>query len=1016
MNFTDIFIKRPVLAISISLLITLLGLQALKNMSVRQYPDMTNTVIKVTTNYYGASSDLIQGFITQPLQQAIAQADNIDYINSTSQMGSSVITVNMKLNTDPNGALADVLSRVNSVKSQLPSEAEDSSLDLSTGSTTSVLYISFYSDTLSAPQITDYLNRVITPQLFTVNGISKVNLYGGSDFALRVWLDPVKMATYNLTATDVLNVLQANNYQSSAGQIIGYFTLLNTDAQTQVSDVEGLENLVVSSKDGTIVKIKDIAKISMENNHDNYRALANGTQAILVGIDATPTANPLDIAKAVNEKLPDFEKNLPTAIKMMPIYDSTIAIEDSIHEVIVTIIEAAIIVLIVITFFMGSLRAVTIPIITIPLSMIGVLMVMSIFGFTINLMTLLAMVLAIGLVVDDAIVVVENVDRHIKSGIDPFKAAIIGTREIAIPVISMTITLGAVYSPIALMGGITGSLFKEFALTLAGSVFISGIIALTLSPMMCSKILKKNAVESKFEKSVNTFLKKLTDLYSIALDHVLHNRATIIISAIIIFLSLPLLLKYTASELAPYEDMGAFMMMTKGPNSANLDYLQDGMQKLAKNSLDDPAIKSTISFAGVPASNQGMSILVLKDYDERDKVGEIIKRLTPKISDNPNMIASLIQMPSLPGASSGYPIQLVIMTPNNFEQLYSVTEELKTKLVNSGIFAFIDSDLTYDSGTTEITVNREKAGAYGITMKDIGSTLSTMISDGYVSRVAISGRAYEVIPQVERINRLTPETLNKYYIRSQNGEMIPLSSVINIKIKTEPRVLSQMAQQNAATISMVLMPSATMGDAINFFESEIIPNLPIGYTHDYKGESRQYVTEGSSLAATFALAIFIIFLVLACQFESWKDPCVILIAVPLAISGALLMLSLGLATMNIYTEVGIITLVGLISKHGILICEVCKEQQLKHNLSRIEAIKIAATIRLRPILMTTAAMVAGLLPLLKASGAGAESRFSIGLVIVAGLSIGTIFTLFVLPVIYSFVGQIHKPILETNNL
>lgn len=1016
MNFTDIFIKRPVLAISISLLITLLGLQALKGMAVRQYPNMTNTVIKVTTSYYGASSDLIQGFITQPLQQAIAQADNIDYISSTSQMGTSTITVNMKLNTDPNGALADVLSRVNSVKSQLPSEAEDSSLDLSTGSTTSVQYISFYSDTLSAPQITDYLDRVITPQLFTINGISKVNLYGGSEFALRVWLDPSKMATYNLTTTDVLNVLQANNFQSSAGQIIGWFNLLNTDAQTQVVDVEGLQNLVISSNNGSIVKVQDIAKISMEISHDSYRALANGKQAILIGIDATPTANPLDITKAVNAKLPEFEKNLPSSIKMMPIYDSTIAIDDSIHEVIETIIEAATIVLIVITCFMGSFRAVIIPIITIPLSMIGVIMLMSLFGFSINLMTLLAMVLAIGLVVDDAIVVVENVDRHIKSGVAPFKAAILGTREIAIPVISMTITLGAVYSPIALMGGITGSLFKEFALTLAGSVFISGIIALTLSPMMCSKLLKQNEKESKFESIVNTLLKKLTDAYTRALDQVLHNRGTIIVVAILIFTSLPLLLKYTASELAPYEDMGALMMMSKGPNSANLDFLQDSMGKLAQKSLKDSAVESTISFAGVPASNQGMSILVLKDYTQRDSVSEIIKRLTPAVSNNPNMTASIMQLPALPGASSGYPVQLVLMTPNSFEQLYSVTNDVIEKLQQSGLFIFIDSDLTYDSGTIEITVNREKAGAYGITMKDIGSTLSSMVADGYISRVAIDGRAYEIIPQVERKDRLTPESLNKYFVRSQSGSMVPLGSVINLKVKTKPRVLSQMAQQNAATISMVLNPSSTMGDALNFFNNEIIPNLPAGYTNDYKGESRQYATEGSSLAATFMLAIFIIFLVLACQFESWRDPCVILIAVPLAVSGALLMLSFGIATMNIYTEVGIITLVGLISKHGILICEVCKEQQLKNGLNRMEAIKIAASIRLRPILMTTAAMVAGLLPLLSASGAGAESRFSIGLVIVAGLSIGTLFTLFVLPVIYTFIGQQHKPLQDTQNI
>ncbi len=1016
MNFTDIFIKRPVLAVSISLLITLLGLQAFSKLAVRQYPDMTNTVITVTTSYYGANSDLIQGFITQPLQQAIAQADNIDYITSTSQMGTSTITVNMKLNTDPNGALADVLSRVNSVRSQLPSEAQDPSLTLSTGSSTSVLYLSFYSDTLSAPQITDYLNRVISPQLFTVNGISKVNLYGGSNFALRIWLNPAKMALYGLTASDVLAVLQANNYQASAGQVIGYYNLFNTDAQTQVTDTEGLEELIVSTSKGTVVKIKDLAIVTMETSHDSYRALANGSQAVLIGIDATPTANPLDIAKDVNKLLPAFEKNLPPSIKMQPIYDSTVAIDESINEVIHTIVEAAIIVLIVITLFMGSFRAVIIPIITIPLSMIGVLMLMDVCGFSINLLTLLAMVLAIGLVVDDAIVVVENVDRHIKEGATPFVASIRATREIAVPVISMTITLCAVYSPIALMGGITGSLFKEFALTLAGAVLISGIIALTLSPMMCSKMLKQETKESFFAKLVNTVLNKVTDLYTKALTEILGYRRIIIFSSAIIFCSLPFLFKYTASELAPYEDNGAYMIMSKGTNTANLDLLQDGLSKINKTVLEDPAINATIGFAGMPASNQALSIAVLKDYSEREDISTVMSRITSKISSNPNLTAQSVMPAALPGASSGYPIQLVIMTPNSFAQLSEVTTDIVAKLQKSGLFAFIDPDLSFDSATVEITVNRQKAGAYGITMKDIGSTLSTMVADGYINRVAIDGRAYEVIPQVIRAERLTPESLNSYYVRAQDGTMIPLGSIIEVTTKSSPRVLSQMSQQNAVTISMVLLPSVSMGQAISFFEEEIIPNLPAGYTHDYKGESRQFVTEGSSLVTTFGLAIVIIFLVLACQFESWKDPCVILIAVPLAMSGALLMLALGLATMNIYTQVGLITLVGLIAKHGILMCEVSKEQQLLHGADRIEAIKVAASIRLRPILMTTAAMVAGLLPLLIASGAGAQSRFAIGLVIVAGLSIGTIFTLFVLPVIYSIVGQKHKPLPDTDHI
>lgn len=1010
--FTDIFIKRPVLAVCISLLITLLGLQSLKNMAVRQYPDMTNTVITVTTSYYGAGADLIQGFITAPIEQAVAQADNIDYMTSSSKMGSSTITIYMKLNTDPNGALADVMSRVNSVKSQLPSDAQDPTISLSTGSTTSVLYIAFSSDVMDGPQITDYLNRVVIPQLFTVNGVAKVNLYGGNEYALRIWIDPLKLAAHQLTAQDVVNVLKANNFQTSSGQINNYYTLMNTNTNTQVANADELSELIVASKNGAVVRMKDVAKISMATSHDSFRSIANGQKGVVAAIDATPTANPLDIAAGVTALMPTLEKGLPSTLKMNTIYDSTISIDESINEVIHTIVEAAIIVLVVITLFMGSFRAVVIPIITIPLSMIGVIMLMSLFGFSINLMTLLAMVLAIGLVVDDAIVVVENVDRHIKNGLSPFKAAIIGTREIAIPVISMTITLGAVYSPIALMGGITGSLFTEFALTLAGSVLISGIIALTLSPMMCSKMLKAEEKPGKFESIVNRILNRITEIYTGMLDVVLTTRTPIVIVAIVIMASLPLLFKYCSSELAPYEDSGAFMMMGKAPTNANLDYIEDGIKKLNNEAAKDPAVLNTLGMIGTPASNQGMAILVLKEFNEREKQSEVIKRVSPLLTKSPNINATVFQMPPLPGSSSGLPMQFVLMTPNSFEELYDVSEQVMEKARKSGLFVYFDSDLSYDSPTLYIDVDRKKAGAYGITMSDIGQTLSTIIADGYVNRVSIDGRSYEVIPQSERIERMNPDSLNKYFVKSQSGDMISLRSILNVKVKAEPATLSKMSQQNAATLSFALSPGVNMGEAVSFFENEVVPTLPAGYTHNYKGESRQFTTEGSSLASTFALAVFIIFLVLACQFESWRDPCVILIAVPLAISGALLFLSVGMASLNIYTEVGLITLVGLISKHGILICEVSREEQLKNGCSKIEAVKRAASVRLRPILMTTAAMVAGLVPLLTAAGAGAESRFSIGLVIVAGLSIGTMFTLFVLPVIYSFVGENHKPLPE----
>ncbi|WP_217518949.1 multidrug efflux RND transporter permease subunit [Vibrio metschnikovii] len=1011
MRFTDVFIKRPVLAVSISFLIALLGLQAMFKMQVSEYPEMTNTVITVSTSYYGASADLIQGFITQPLEQAVAQADNIDYMTSQSVLGSSKITVYMKLNTDPNAALADILAKTNSVRSQLPKEAEDPSVSMSTGSTTAVLYLGFTSNEIDSSQITDYLQRVINPQLYAINGISSIDLYGGMKYALRVWLDPAKMAAFNLTAKDVMGVLSANNYQSATGQITGEFVLFNGSADTQVSSVEELKNLVVKTDSSNIIRLADIAKVSLAKSHDSYRASANGQEAVVAAINAAPSANPINIAKDVLDVLPELERNMPSTIKMNVMYDSTVAINESIHEVIKTIIEAALIVLVVITLFLGSLRAVIIPIITIPLSLIGVAMVMQAMGFSWNLMTLLAMVLAIGLVVDDAIVVLENIDRHIKEGESPFRAAIIGTREIAVPVISMTLTLGAVYAPIALMGGITGALFKEFALTLAGAVFVSGIIALTLSPMMCSKMLKANEIPSKFEQTVHHLLDKLTQRYDRMLQAVMLHRPVVIAFAIIVFASLPVLFKFIPSELAPSEDKGVIMLLGTGQSNANLDYLSNTMHEVNKILSDQPEVQFAQVFTGVPNSNQAFGIASMFPWSERQaSQAEVTKRVGHLVQDIPGMAVTAFQMPELPGAGSGLPIQFVITTPNAFESLFTIASDVLTQVKASPLFIYSDLDLNYDSATMKINIDKDKAGAYGVTMQDIGMTLGTMMADGYVNRIDLDGRSYEVIPQVERKYRLNPESMKNYFVRASDGNMIPLGSLITIDVVAEPRSLPHFNQLNSATVGAVPAPGTAMGDAIAWFENIAETQLPKGYSHDYMGEARQYVTEGSALYVTFGLALAIIFLVLAIQFESIRDPLVIMVSVPLAICGALIALAWGASTMNIYSQVGLITLVGLITKHGILICEVAKEEQLHNKLSRIDAVMAAAKVRLRPILMTTAAMIAGLIPLMYATGAGAAQRFSIGIVIVAGLSIGTLFTLFVLPVIYSYLAEKHKPL------
>ena len=1011
MRFTDIFIRRPVLAISISLMIALLGLQAIFKMQVRQYPDMTNTVVTISTAYYGASADLIQGFITQPLEQAIAQADNIDYITAKSIMGMSTITVQMKLNTNPNAALADILAKVNSVRAQLPQDTQDPTISLSTGGGTGVLYLGFTSKTLSSSQITDYIERVVKPQLFTVGGVAKVDMYGGVPFALRVWLDPQKMAAFNLSASDVTHVLQANNYQSAVGQANNDFVLYNGSANTQSNSPAALEKLVVSSNNGQVIRLGDIAKVTLSRSSDSYRATANGQEAVVGAIEAAPSANPINIAKDVRKLLPTIERNMPSTIKMTIMYDSTIAINDSIHEVIKTILEAALIVLVVIALFIGSLRSVIIPIITIPLSLIGVALVMQLFDFSWNLMTLLALVLAIGLVVDDAIVVLENVERHIKLGQTPFRAAILGTREIAIPVISMTIALGAVYAPIALMGGLTGSLFKEFALTLAGAVFISGIIALTLSPVMCATFLKENEAPNKFELMVHGFLDRLTLRYEKMLTGIMHMRSVVIVFALCACASLPFLFKFIPSELAPAEDNGVVVFMGTAPANANLDFIQDTMDQVNKVLTSEKSVEYAQIFSGIPSANQAFGLATLKPWSQRDQSQtEVANDVTEKIKNIPQMAITAFQMPSLPGAGSGLPVQFVITTPNNFKSLFQVAAEMLTKVKDNPMFVYSDLDLKYDSATMNIDIDKDKAGAYGVTMQAIGNTLSTMLAGGDINRVDILGRSYKVIPQVERKDRFNPKDLNNYYVKTSSGDLIPLGSLVTIKVTPAPPTLPSFNQQNAATIGAVLAPGTSIGEAVSWLNTESAKVLPKGYGHDYLGESRQYVTEGNALYATFGLALAIIFLVLAIQFESLRDPLVILVSVPLAICGALIALAWGATTLNIYSQIGLITLIGLITKHGILICEVAKEEQLYHGKNRMDAVMEAAKIRLRPILMTTCAMIAGLVPLLYASGAGAASRFSIGVVIVAGLSIGTLFTLFVLPVIYTFLASEHKPL------
>lgn len=1020
MKFTDLFIKRPVLSICISLLIVILGLQAIFKLPVREYPEMTTTVVTVSVNYAGADANVMQAFVTSMLEESIAQADNIDYMTSASRPSSSTITVKMKLNTDPDSALSDISAQVNAVRAKLPKGIDDPSISVSSGAMNAILFISFRSQALISPQVTDYIERVVKPQIFTVDGVSKVNIFGGSSFALRIWLDPQKMAGYNLSAPMVANALASNNLQTAAGNANGYFTVYKNRVESTTRSVGELENLVIqTTQDGQQIKLKDIATVELDKSSDVARATANGSDTVIMAIESASTANPLTVAKDIYPLFEKIQASFPPSITAEIIYDKTTAINNAIAEVIKTILEATVIVLVVITLFLGSLRAMIIPVLTIPISLIGVIMLLQAFGFSINLMTLLALILAIGLVVDDAIVVLENVDRHVKEGLSPFNAAIIGTREIAVPVIAMTITLCAVYAPMALMSGVTGSLFKEFALTLAGAVFISGIIALTLSPMMSSRILQENSEPSKLEKCVEGFLHRITACYTNLLTLVMASRKFILVFALMIFTTLPFLFNALSSEVAPSEDRGAVMGVATAPSNTNLDYVQEVLKPFMDQVKEIPEVHFSQMIAGIPSSSGAFLIISLKDWADRQRSqAQVLAQVNNLAKSTAEASISAFAFPEISTGESGLPFSFVITTADDYRGLSQVAQDFLLAAQKSGQFFFNSLDLKFDTATMRIKVDRDKLGAYGITMQQLSSTLGSFLSGAIMTRVDIDSRSYPIISQVERKDRLNPQDLNNYYVNASNGQAVPLGALISMELETQPASLNRFNQLNSATISGVV--SGSIGDAVKWAETFAAEHLPTGYKYDFLSESRQYIQEGNALALTFLLAVIMIYLVLAIQFESWRDPMVILVSVPLAVSGALLVLNIlslpffakAGSTLNIYSQVGLITLVGLITKHGILMCEVAKEEQLHRGLSRIEAITYAAKIRLRPILMTTAAMIAGLIPLLFATGAGAVSRFSIGVVIIAGLAIGTLFTLFVLPVIYSFLASEHKPLKE----
>ncbi|MGE0286805.1 MAG: multidrug efflux RND transporter permease subunit [Bradyrhizobium sp.] len=1006
-SFTDIFIKRPVLSVVVSLLILLIGFRAAMVLPIRQYPKLSNTVVNITTVYPGASAALIQGFITTPIEQAVASAEGVDYITSSSVQGTSTIQVYIKLNFDPNQALTEVLAKVNSVKYLIPKESNDPIVTKTTGQTTAVMYLGFSSEELNGSAISDYLTRVVQPVLSTVDGVASADILGGQTFAMRIWLDPVKMAGRNITPGEVAVAIAANNYQAAAGQAKGYFIVSNVQTNTDLRNVEQFKRMIVKAKDGGFVRMEDIATVELAAQSSDASVAFNGEHAIFIGVQATPQGNPLTLVRGVRALMPEIERNLPPSMKMKVAYDSTKFIQSSIDEVKATLIEAVLIVVAVIFLFLASFRSVIIPVVTIPLSLIGVCTLMLMAGFSFNLLTLLAMVLAIGLVVDDAIVVVENIHRHLEEGKSPVQASLQGAREIVGPVISMTITLAAVYAPIGFLGGLTGSLFREFAFTLAGSVIVSGIIALTLSPMMCSVFLK-DADEGRFAKLVNRVFGAMTRWYGRKLARSLDYKPITLMFAATILGLVGFLYMHTSKELAPEEDQGIVFAVTKAPKYANIDYINFYGEKLDKAFQKFPETDLRFVLNGINGAQNGFAGMLLHPWDERKRSSIKLKPLVQgELSKIEGVQAFAFNLPPLPGGPGGLPVQMVISSTADFRAVYEQMEKLKAAARKSGLFIVSDSDLAFNQPTVKVKIDRAKASDLGVNMQQLGGTLATLLGGNYINRFNLEGRSYQVIPQVPRGRRLSPESLGGYYVGTSSGQQVPLSTLVSIDTGTDPNALTHYNQLNSATFQAVPMPGVTVGQAVDFLESEA-KNLPSGFSHDYLADARQYVNEGNQLAITFGFALIIIFLVLAAQFESLRDPLVIMISVPMAIVGALIPLFFGLATVNIYTQVGLLTLVGLITKHGILMVEFANELQVNERLDRRAAIEQAARIRLRPILMTTAAMVTGLIPLLTASGAGAASRFSIGLVVVAGMSIGTLFTLFVLPAVYVVLATDHR--------
>ena len=1004
MKWTDLFIRRPVLALVVSALILVFGLKSASTLPVNQYPQTQNAIVTITTAYFGADPETIAGFITQPLEAAIAQAQGIDYLSSTSISGISTIIATLQLNYDANKALTQINTQISSVRNQLPPQAQQPILTVQVGQSTAAMYLGFYSDVIPNNSTTDYLLRVVKPKLDSVAGVQNAEILGGRKFALRAWLDRDRMAGVGVGADDVYNALAANNYLSAVGSTKGEMVAVDLVAGTDLHTLDEFRKLVVKRNGADIVYLDQVATVSLGSDDYNTNVAFSGKQSVFIGIKVAPDANLLDVAERVRAVLPDIQKQLPTGLVGNIVYDSTKFITTSIDEVVATLLEALLIVTVVIFLFLGSFRAVAVPVIAMPLSLIGTFFLMQVLGYSINLLTLLALVLAIGLVVDDAIIVVENVDRHMKEGKSPLEASLIAARELGNPILAMTVVLIAVYIPIGFQGGLTGALFTEFAFTLASAVAVSGVVALTLSPMMCSRIFTEGQETTPFVKKIDAIFDRVHHRYQTLLRDLLSTWQVIIVMGVFLLGGVAYLYATAHSELAPVEDQGIVLMQASGPPNATVNQMQTYADQIQKIAAAEPEYLQMFQITSATSSFGGV---LMKDWNERSRSASAFQQdMQKKWNSIAGVRVAAFQFPALPGAQ-GLPVQVVINTTESYENLNEVSQAVLDKARKSGMFFFVDSDLKIDKPQNVLEIDREKVAALGMTQRDVGNALSAALGGGFVNYFSVAGRSYRVIPQVKQVDRLNPDQILDYYIRTPSGEMIQARTIASIKQRVVPQSINHFQQLNSATIIGVSTPFVSQEEVLKFIAQSLKEVAPNGYSIDYAGPSRQFMNESGGFLVTMFFAILIVFLVLAAQFESFRDPIVILVSVPLALFGALIFINLGFTTLNVYTQVGLVTLMGLISKHGILIVEFANELQAAGR-SKLDAIVEASSVRLRPILMTTAAMVLGVIPLVIASGAGAAGRQSMGIVIFTGLSIGTLFTLFVVPAMYLFIGADHQ--------